>query len=160
MHIHIVVEPHAGGSSAASLGLNLACRLGADITLHRPLSHRAIEGGSLPLLEATQAAEQSAARALGGAVTDEAASALRARGLVQQEVVTRDEAPLKAVLRLVAERDSSLVVVGLRGGGTAARIEADALVADLAEHCPVPVVVCREDCRQLPNPASGHLSQP
>ncbi|MCW5633364.1 MAG: universal stress protein [Rubrivivax sp.] len=158
MRIHIVLEGSPAGVVAGRLGMDLAARLGADVLLHMPVPDYPIEGGSLPLLETEQTAEEVAAATLGHRALARARRFLVAQGLAVHEVMTRDEDPLEAVLRLVRQRRSSIVVTGSQARGTLARLFGGSVEAALLKRCPVPVLVCREDTRALPA-ARGTVSR-
>ena len=141
----VVLDESDLGLRTAAMGASLAARLGAEITLHVviPIEHIDARSAASALLAQEQHRETCRQRA--------AEWFARAHALVQptgisvRTVMTIDEAPCAAVLRMADELGCGLIVVGSHGRGTVSRVLGGSLVADLVRQSPVPVLVCRED---------------
>ena len=145
MRMLVILDESAAGQKVAALAVALARRMSADAVFLLPFPIEHIEEKSpaemAAALEAHRAArEQRAAPWFAAALRIADAAGVNAR--TQMSV---DENPVAASLRVAAEQDCELIVVGSRGRGPLSQLLHASLASELVQQSPRPVVVCRED---------------
>jgi nucleotide-binding universal stress UspA family protein len=144
-HLHLVLEPSELGIHTAEFGVGLAARLGAVVTCHVAVPGDAVQANSPASFVSAVAARRQAC--------DEQVAPFFARvqrlaapaGVVAHAVLTIDEDPCEAVLRLASEEAAAMIVIGSHGGGVLSRVLKGSLADELIRKARRPVLVCRED---------------
>lgn len=154
-HLHLVLEPSELGVHTAQFGIGLAARLGAVVTCHVAVPGDAVQASSPASFVAAVSARRNAC--------DEEVAPFFARvlqvaaeaGVVAHTVLTVDEDPCKAVLRLASEEEAAMIVIGSNGGGVLSRVFKGSMADDLIGKARRPVLVCREDMLMQGWPLTG-----
>ncbi len=141
----VVLDESELGLRTAAVGASLAARLGAEITLHVviPIEHIDARSAASALLVQEQHREACRQRAAGWFAR--AHALVQPSGISVRTVLTLDEEPCAAVLRIADEQGCGLIVVGSQGRGMVSQVLGGSLVADLVRQSHLPVLVCRED---------------
>ena len=141
----VVLDESELGLHTAAMAAALAARLGAEITLHVviPIEHIEVRSAASAMFALAKHHEDCMQRAAEWFAR--AHALIRPSGVSTHTVMTTDEEPCAAVLRIADEQGCGLIVVGSQGRGTVSRLLGGSLVADLVRESHLPVLVCRED---------------
>jgi len=141
----VVLDESELGLRTAEMGATLAARLGADITLHVviPVEHVDVRSAASAMYALSK--HQESCRQRAAQWFARAHAIVQPWGVATRTVMTMDEEPCAAVLRIADEQGCGLIVVGSHGRSTVSRVLAGSLVADLVRQAHLPVLVCRED---------------
>jgi len=143
----VVLDESELGLHAATMAAALAARLGGEITLHVviPLEH--IDARSAPSAMQALGQHQESCRQRAAEWSARAHALCQPFDVATRTVMTMDEDPCAAVLRIADEQGCGLIVIGSQGRGTMARVLNGSLVADLVRLSHLPLLVCREDMK-------------
>ena len=153
----VVLDESELGLHTAAMAAELAVRLAAEITLHVVIPIEHIEMRSAASSMFVLAQHQVDCRERAAEWFARAHAVIQPSGVATRTVMTMDEEPCAAVLRIADEQGCGLIVAGSHGRGTVARLLGGSLVADLLRLSHLPVLVCREDMKAgwLGGPAAG-----
>ena len=143
----VVIEESELGVRTAAVGAALAARLRLPVVFQIAVGVEpiAVRPGAALVEQTAQARQQEQRRQRAAHWLGRAIEAARGRGAEASTVLTTDQAPLAAVLRIAQERSCALIVVGSQGRGALAKVFTSSLASDLIQQSPVPVLVCRDD---------------
>lgn len=144
MHLLVVLEESQLGLHAAATAAALARRLGAGLTLHVAIPVERIHARSAARVMSAQSEHEEKCRQRAAEWFARAHAVVQPHGVPTRTVLTLDEDPCAAVLRMADEHACDLIVVGSHGRGSLARAVSGSLVAKLVRLSRVPLLVCRE----------------
>ncbi len=143
----VVLEESAQGAAPSGYGISLAARLGCGVVFQLPIPMEHIEAKSAASLERAVIERQEQCRERAAPWFEAAVGLAKAQSVDNRTVLTIDEEPLAAVLRVATENACQMIVVASHGRGAVERALHGSLVADLIRQSHVPVLVCREDMK-------------
>ena len=141
----VVLDESELGLRTAAIAAALAARLGAEITLHVAFPIELFEVRSAASAMFVLEKHQADSRQRAAEWFARAHAVIQPAGVTTQTIMTMDEEPCAAVLRVADEQACGLIVVGSQGRGSVSRLLGGSLVADLVRQSHLPVLVCRED---------------
>ncbi|NJN00788.1 MAG: universal stress protein [Aquincola sp.] len=141
----VVLDESELGLRAAAMGAALAARVGGEITMHVPIPIEHIEARSAATAMQALGQHQENCRQRTAEWFARAHAIVEPYGVATKTVMTMDEDPCAAVLRIADEFGCGLIVVGSQGRGTVSRVLGGSLVAELVRQSHLPLLVCRED---------------
>lgn len=145
LRLLVVLDESELGLRAASTAAELASRLGAEITLQVAIPIEPVEARSPASMISAAYKQRESYRQRAAEWFARAHAIIQPSGVAEQTVLTIDEEPCAAVMRIAAEQECDLIVVGSHGRGTVSRVLHGSLVADLVRLSLVPVLICRDD---------------
>lgn len=141
----VVLEESTLGLHAAGMAAALAARANGEITLHVVIPIEHIDARSAASAMHVLEMHQEACRVRAAEWFARGHAVVQPYGVPTRTVMTMDEEPCAAVLRMADEQGCDLIVVGSHGRGAVSRMLHGSLVADLVRQSHLPVLVCRED---------------
>jgi len=141
----VVLDESELGLHTAAMAAALAARLGAEITLHVVIAIERIDVRSAASAMFALSKHQEDCRQRAAEWFARAHAVIQPSEVPTRTVMTADEEPCAAVLRIAVEQGCGLIVVGSHGRGAVSRLLSGSLVADLIRQSHLPVLVCRED---------------
>jgi nucleotide-binding universal stress UspA family protein len=142
--ILVAVDSTPVAREAARVGLELAERVGAQVTLVHVLPSTVAEGETADFAAFERACEDSAAGLLA-----ELHQHTGRGGPPTSQAVLRGE-PAEAIAQAALAEDVDLVIVGTRTRGTLARTLLGSVADTLLRRCPKPLMVVPEPPRRVP----------
>ncbi len=140
-----VLEESELGRRTAAIAVGVAARMDCNLCFQVAIPIEHIEARSAASMTHALAAYRQLCHDRTQPLFEKALGLAEAAGLDGRTVLTIEEEPCAAVLRIAGEQACDLIVVGSHGRGAVARALHGSLVADLVRLSPRPVLVCRDD---------------
>jgi nucleotide-binding universal stress UspA family protein len=141
----VVIDDTPLGQHTARIGLALAADMAGEAIFHIAIPVESVGAESAGELAEAMAEHHRKCSERTQPVFDTACANAKRAGVACDTVLTIDETPSDAVLRIAADRLCALVVAGSHGRGAMARLLSGSLVDELVRRASCPVVVCREE---------------
>ena len=143
--ILVVLEDSALGRRTAAIGVAVAARMGCSVSFQIPIPIEHIEAKSTASMTHALAAYQQLCHDRTQPLFELATGLARQARVDSRNVLTIEEEPVSAVLRIAAEQACDIIVVGSQSRGKVSRVLHSSLFDDLVRLSPRPVLVCRDD---------------
>lgn len=140
-----VLDESELGRRTTAIAVGVAARLNCNVSFLVAIPIEHIEARSPASMTHALAAYRQLCHDRTQPLFEQAIGQARTAGIDGRTVLTIEEDPCSAVLRIAGEQACDLIVVGSHGRGTVARVLHGSLVADLVRLSPRPVLVCRDD---------------